>query len=241
MKPSQSKQVAPRTDTKPATATAPRPGPAPVQTAAIGQGAPAGQASAGAPERTRDPGGEGVPPKAAGGGSDDHGSGPEGNCEAMGRSPFRHGEAELARLTGLHATALATARKNAAREGVDWALVKNRVAYSEAGVRVVVEFLTGSIEDDVLAGVPLAEVLEQTLLEELRAVTEPVPTFTGVVCAFYVNRQLIGVRLEGHQDVVNVRVATAQNFARGMEVPLKKTADGRYELARKLPRHYGKW
>lgn len=234
MKQSQSKQVAPKTDTKPAATVATadrRPGPATVQT----------DAATGVPPVLVAPGGEGVPPKAAGGASDDHGSGPEGNSEPMGQSPFRHGEAEMARLTGLHPTALATARKNASREGADWALVKNRVAYTEAGVRVVVEFLTGTIEDDLLAGVPLAEVMQQTLLEELRPVTEPVPTVKGVVCAFYLNRQLIGVRIEGGKEVVNVRVATAQNFTRGMEVPLKKTADGRYELARKLPRTYGKW
>lgn len=230
MKPSQSKPVTPKPDTKPATVTEP-----PVlATVAAG-------ATGSAPIRTGAPGGEGVPASPAGGAIDDHGSGPEGNSQPMAESPFRHGEAELARLTGLHPTALATARKNAAREGVDWTLVKNRVAYSEAGLRNVVEFLTGTIEDDLIAGVPLAEVLAQTLLEELRLVTELVPAITGVVCAFYVNRQLIGVRIEGAKEVVNVRVATAQNFTRGMEVPLKKTADGKHELARKLPRTYGKW
>jgi hypothetical protein len=156
----------------------------------------------------------------------------------MAEEAFRHGEAALATVTGLHPLALAEARKKTARQGTHWALVKNRVAYSEAGVRLVVEFLTGPIEDEAIAGVPVAEVLLRSLLEELAP--SPVPPVMGAVCAFYVNRQLIGVRLPD-STVVNVRVATAQNFVRGMEVPLKPLGEGRYELARKLPRTPGKW
>jgi hypothetical protein len=188
--------------------------------------------------RSGDSGGEGVPASPAGGVGDNHGSGLEENCGLHGLDGFRHGEAALATALGLHPKALADARQKTAREGVDWRLVKNRVAYSEAGVRLVVTFLTGPIEDDLIAGVPVAALLERTLLEEL--VTSE-PTVKGIVGSFYVNTQLIGVRLPDVAGVINVRVASTKNFARGMEVPLKKTAEGRYELARKLPRSYGKW
>jgi hypothetical protein len=206
-------------------------------------GAPLDQTPSAAPgadpcARSGDPGGEGVPPTPAGGGSDNHGSGLPENCGLHGVDGFRHGEAPLATVLGLHPKALADARQKTARVGVDWQLVKNRVAYSEAGLRRVVTFLTGPIEQDLIAGVPIAEVLERTLLEEFVA---GVPTLNGTVAAFYVNTQLIGVRLPDVAGVINVRVASTKNFARGMEVPLKKTAEGRYELARKLPRSYGKW
>lgn len=179
------------------------------------------------------PGEEGVPPSAAGGVVVNHGS---GSGEILGgMAGFRYGEAAAARVLGLSPVAIGEARKKTGREGTDWALVKNRVAYTETGLVRIVTFLVGPLDG---AGVPLPELLNRSLLEELQ--TPAAEQLTGTVQRFYLNTRLIGVLVQGRTELVNVRVNSNRNFVRGMSVPIKNNGD-HWMLARKEPRFPGKW
>lgn len=145
---------------------------------------------------------------------------------------FIHGEAELAQACGIAVKHFQRVRTKNLRHGLDWDLNVLRVAYAKNAVPRVLELVTG------LAVTPaeLATLLEKSVLGQKNGAAE----IEGRVKRFFLNPRLMAVELPS-RAVVNVRVKTVANFRLGMEVPVRLLADGRYELARKLPRQPGRW
>lgn len=145
---------------------------------------------------------------------------------------FVHGETELAAACGIAVKHFQRARTKNLRAGTDWDLNVLRVAYAKNAVPRVLELVTG------IAVTP-AEVnalLEKSLLGQKNGAAE----IEGTVKKFFMNPHLMAVELPS-RAVVNVRVKTTVNFRPGMAVPVRVTATGQYELARKLPRSPGRW
>lgn len=149
-------------------------------------------------------------------------------------SEFLYGETELAEAAGLAAKHFQRARVKNLRQGTDWDLVALRVYYTKNATARVLELVTQR-------AVPAAEL---TVLLEKSRLTDPkkngAAEIEATVSKFYLNPRLLGVKLP-NGAMVNLRVRETKNFRLGMEVPVRATASGGYELARKLPRFWGRF
>lgn len=204
------------------------------------------------------------------GGSD--GQDPRGGTGASGGLPekfeqrgpsFEFGEMELAGVTGITQKKLAQKRVKKLREGEDWSLTPGdkgglRVAYSSAGLVAILAAVTGKVPSNgEIAGIRLSELENKTRViapvpqkEAAATTTATRPNVrTAKVRRFFPNPYIIECELakstsngEGPLELVIVRVKSAKNFRKGMEVPLRWDEQGkRYELARRLPRFSGRW
>lgn len=153
---------------------------------------------------------------------------------------FLYGEIELAANTGIQARVFQRLRLDDLKEGSDWKFTTGqRVAYGKKGLALAVKLATGEDPEKKggVAGITLDELCRRCLLP----IPIEVPPVLASMYCFYPNRQLIGAKLASGQ-VVHIRVQTAKNFRRGMELQLRwNEADKMYELARKLPRFPGRW
>lgn len=146
---------------------------------------------------------------------------------------FTYGETRLAEATGIHEKNLRRVRAQSLRQNDHWKLREQHVVYSEVGVQLVIEKLTGrdmTTEElkAALAGSKLAELVEK------------MPPLIAKVSKLYPNPWLMQVVLPSGR-LADIRVKTSKNFRRGMEVPLRINARKNYELDRRLPRFPGKW
>lgn len=158
-------------------------------------------------------------------------------------SGFIYGEGKLAEATGVAPKLFQTARVEFLKKGAEWELVNNHVAYNLYGAALVLEAVLGKDADAAMK----EGILEKALLE---TAPEPekkeAPPIIGKVCRLFVNRCMLGVQLEKkagakEAEIVSVWVPKRDNFKKGMEVPLRLNGEGKYELARKLPRFPGRW
>jgi len=145
---------------------------------------------------------------------------------------FVHGETELAEACGLAVKHFQRCRTKNLRAGLDWDLNGLRVAYAKNAVPRVLELVTGI----AVTPAETATLLEKSDLSKKNGAAE----VEGTVKRFFMNPHLMAVELPS-KAVVNVRVKTVVNFRPGMAVPVRLTASGGYELARKLPRNPGRW
>lgn len=183
---------------------------------------------------------------------------------------FVHGEIELAGVTGLAIKVLQKKRAKKLRHGVDWDLVRLRVAYSQEGLAAILAAVTGKGPvNGEIAGIPLKVLEERTRIGHCVAALPITPLkkrgpdvqtkegakgapakasveVIGTVRRFFPNPFIIEVEIAipgtATPRLAMVRVKSAKNFRRGMEVPLRlDVKSGRYELTRRLPRFPGKW
>lgn len=154
---------------------------------------------------------------------------------------FLYGEIELAAATGIHARVFQRLRLKELKEGSDWKLVGQKVVYGKNGLAHALEHATGEKikKNGAVAGLPLEELERRCLLP----IPVDTPPQTATVERFFPNRQLLGVKLkEGDGALIHIRVNSAKNFRRGMELPLRwNETIQMFELARKLPRFPGRW
>lgn len=146
---------------------------------------------------------------------------------------FVHGEAELAASAGIAEKKFRAERVRYLRQGEHWDIRGQRVAYTPAGLQLVLESLLGR---ECLAA-ELAAALNGSRLVEPE---KKAPPLVAKVVKTWPNPWLLTVQLpEGR--AVNLRVKSSKNFRRGMECPVRVNEQGQYELARRLPRFPGKW
>jgi hypothetical protein len=150
-------------------------------------------------------------------------------------SAFVHGEAELAAITGMHPKQFQKARIKHLAQGTHWDLNAMRVAYCEAGVSAVLEKICGR------PGPFSAELLDRSRLADPAAEKKEPAALIGKVTKLFPNPRLMQVQLDADESLVNVSVKETKNFRRGMVVPVRLDANGRYVLARRLPRFAGRW
>lgn len=146
-------------------------------------------------------------------------------------TPFEHPEAQLAKNLGVKKKRLATARFHGLIEGVDWAMVRGKVAYAKAGMAKLMGKLgLGDLQ-------PEAEMASEKKV--------PAANLTAVVLRTFTNRHLLEAELtleDGAKITVRVMVRDSKNFKRGMVLPLElKAGMELYTLTRKEPRWPGKW
>lgn len=176
--------------------------------------------------------------RAAGGEAKEMASGNFGTKE-VGMTEFLYGEVELAAATGIHARVFQRLRLKELKEGSDWKLSGQKVVYGKNALARALELATGEKvkKSGAIAGLPLNE-LERRCLLQISVATPPV---TAIMARFFPNRHLIGATLADGK-LIHVRVKSAKNFRRGMELPLRWNEGVQmFELARKLPRFPGRW
>lgn len=154
----------------------------------------------------------------------------------MIRSPehFVHGEAELAASAGIAEKKFRAERVRYLRQGEHWDIRGQRVAYTPAGLQLVLESLLGR---ECLAA-ELAAALNGSRLEEAK---KAAPEIEAKVVKTFPNPWLLRVELPSGTQV-DLRVRSTENFRRGMVCPVRVNEQGQYELARRrTPRFPGRW
>ena len=139
---------------------------------------------------------------------------------------FLHGEAAVANALGVSPSLLQTARKKMRATG--WGTgAGGTIAYAAAALPQLVLLVTG----EKMAPDELASLIEKT-----RAGDEP--TIAARVWRLFRNPHVIEMQLPD-ATLVNVRVrhtTTLRAGEQGTVLQIKRTADGHYELAQRLPR-----
>lgn len=144
----------------------------------------------------------------------------------MSAATFIYGEEALASGLGLPLPLLKKIRARDLAEGKDWALNRNRVAYTQRGAELVVAGLSPALPAD-----DRVEVIKKSALD---AVAELV--VAAKVSRMFSNPHLVEVVLPD-KKTARIRVRTTQALRVGTVLKVQAVAgteDG-YELAQRLP------
>lgn len=151
----------------------------------------------------------------------------------MSADPFIHGERELVASLGLSQKAVRAVRAEDLDRTVDWETIGGEVRYSDVGRSKLLGVLKISSEAAAPAApedpAPAAAARAPGALEDLVCVK-----------CYKPNRRMLEARTVGG-DVVLVRVKDNVNLLPGMTMPCRFEAGRIWTLARRLPRHRGKW
>lgn len=176
---------------------------------------------------------------------------------------FKCFEQDAAEQAGLSQDQFKAARTQLLQRNVDYAMVGNKIAYTEEAMSRVLASLDITVKSPQDgSGAPDPEEVTRVVAKSAGEPVSPPPALPEAgtppvksppkaapdpdeltaelrVCRIYPNPHIIGAKYNG--KIQRVRVNSSKNFKVGMLVPARYINDNLWELTKKCPRRPGKW
>lgn len=158
-----------------------------------------------------------------------------------------YGEERLAARLGVSRELLRTFRDENLTEGQQWTMAGREVAYSEAGVRMLLTHLGARLREkrpQGPGGLTIQGLLEEARLEDATEAVDEKKAAGPVedeltVQALTRNGQIV-MATRG-EELVRVRVRESRHFVPGMRMTCRHLQADLWELVGRCPRFRGRW